>query len=63
LSLESRHCGVDVVNQAEDNSDHTELAWCGCSAGVEEQGMYAGVAQEPGRAQSFLVREAVRAPR
>jgi len=31
------------------------VAWCGCSAGVEEQGMVARVTQEPGRAQSFLV--------
>jgi len=63
LSLESSHCGVDVVTWAEDHSSRTEMAWCECSAGVEEPGMYARVAQEPGRAQRFLDRDAVRAPR
>ena len=40
-----------------------QRAWCDRSAGVEEHGMSARVAQEPGRAQSFLVPDAVRAPR
>ncbi|WP_373507854.1 hypothetical protein [Thiocapsa sp.] len=63
MSLESRQSGADAVNWVEGNSNRTELAGCGCFAGVGEQGMHARVTLEPGRAQPFLVADAVRAPR
>jgi hypothetical protein len=42
---------------------YPELAWGKRSAGVEERGMQAPVAQEPGRPRYLHRKEAVRAPR
>jgi len=39
-----------------------ERAWGGVSAGVEERGMQARVAQEPGRPRLLHPRQAARAP-
>ena len=44
-------CGVDAVNPTEDHIAGPEEAWGWRFAGVEERGMYARVAQEPGRSR------------
>ena len=58
-----RHCGVDVVERAEDHTAGSVWAWVRRSAGVEERGMYARVVQEPGRSRLLHRDEAARAPR
>jgi len=42
---------------------YSELAWGKRSAGVDERGMQARVAQEPGRSRFLHPQQAVRAPR
>ena len=45
------HCGVDVVEMAEDHTAGPVEAWVRRSAGVEERGMYARVVRELGRSR------------
>ena len=55
--------GADAVNLAEGSMAYSELAWGKWSAGVEERGMQARVAQEPGRSRFLHPQQAARAPR
>ena len=55
--------GADVVIYAEGNIARIGEAGCERSAGVEEQGMQAGVAQELGIPPRLHRRQAARAPR